>query len=134
MEEGFSNGGLMEKSSLRISGYIFSENSFLEATVIVEDGKISSIRRGVDHNADFKGILVPRPHNAHVHILDALIKDKTEERDLLKLVAPSSLNSVIKPKPASSASIDAYLIASFNSRIVAELSILCFIPFGGATN
>lgn len=102
MEEGFSNGGLMEKSSLRISGYIFSENSFLEATVIVEDGKISSIRRGVDHNADFKGILVPRPHNAHVHILDVLIKDKTEERDLLKLVAPPN---GIKHKMLSSATI-----------------------------
>jgi len=92
----------MGKNSWRISGYIFSEGSFLEATVIVEGGEIFSIRRGIDHNAEFKGILVPKPHNAHVHIVDAIIKDKTEERDLLKLVAPPN---GIKHKALSSATV-----------------------------
>ncbi|RLF64660.1 MAG: hypothetical protein DRN30_05220, partial [Thermoplasmata archaeon] len=72
----------------RVSGYIYQNGRFINGTIEIDEGVVKTISHRVDGNADLKGIVIPKPHNAHVHLLDYIVKDMTEERDLIKLVAP----------------------------------------------
>ena len=99
---------------MKISGYVYQDGQFFEGTIHIDEGIIKEITRRIDREAPVKGVIIPKPHNAHAHLLDYVAKDLTEERDLLKLVAPPN---GIKHKIISRASVnslkDAINVASF---------------------
>jgi len=73
---------------LVVSGYVYKDGKFFEGTVYIDEGIIKGVTRGINRDASIKGVIIPKPHNAHVHLLDYIAKDATEERDLIRLVAP----------------------------------------------
>ncbi len=69
-------------------GQVYSPEGFFEGYVEIEEGIVVNVRKGRPSEYDFKGIITPLAHNAHVHLLDSILFDSTEERDLEKIVAP----------------------------------------------
>ncbi len=69
-------------------GQVYSPQGFFEGYVEIEEGIITNVRKGKPSHYDLKGIITPMAHNAHVHLLDSVAFDSTEERDLEKVVSP----------------------------------------------
>ena len=72
----------------RLAGTIFDGDTEFEGYVEVEDGIITNISRGpCQGDALVKGLIIPAPINAHVHLGDAFITERP----------PKDLDEAVKP-------------------------------------